>query len=269
MKKTLIVTLLLLTLMISHVHSHPAFRPYTAGSNGPDVGFNIYGGALGGFVRVKDFKQFAESYNAFYGPGGQNILEGELGTFKLGTGYEIGASLRFGYLLISYSFVQLESHVEVGIQGGNKRHFTHVLQIPANIGFGYAGRYFYCQFKSGFATPVIECGYEYTDGTISYGRERALNGIYRGTCFSYGLDMEGRLPIGKFFALRAGVSFMAFSTGNYRDYHSNKSFMGYPDQLPIDYGTWQANPAGYDSNNYVRARGITFFAYGGVSIGIN
>lgn len=249
-----------------------AFQRVSASDN-EFFGVYFFGGYGLGMMRVGPFKEFAESYNSFYGPSGQNILDSEIKPFRTCAGYVFGGGIHIGPMSFNISYVKMESSTSVDIKGGNKRVFTHAMRIPARIGIGFDNKFVMAEFTTGFASPYLKVGYQYYDGRISYGRDRSLNGIYKTTAFTFGVNVMGKLPFAKIFALSAGLAVDGFWGFEYQDTNWNKIFWmgspGYSQYMPTDVNEWSNNPSAYPMDKAMKSKGFSAYAYGGLTIQIN
>lgn len=251
--------------------AYPGLHYRSSSSEFSSYGVYFYGGYGFGMTRLGSFKDFADSYNSYYGTSGQDILDSELKPFRTCSGYMFGGGIRIGPMCFSMSYVQMKSVTEVDIKGGNKRVFTYGMRIPARIGIGFCIPYVIAEFTTGFGTPYLMAGYQYTDGTISYGRERSLNGIYKTVGFTFGANVAGKFPIAKIFALTAGFAVDGLWGFGFEDVNWNKIFHysgSYSQYFPTDIEEWNTNPGSYPRENAAQANGFSLYIWGGLTIQI-
>lgn len=268
-----VLTLLFSFIMCSTVLAQsalPEVPPIRSFDDEHDVGPYFYGGYSYGMMRVKEFKTFAASYNSFYGPGGQNILDSDLESFRSCRGYIFGGGIHIGPMILGVSTAHLVSTTEVDIKGGNKRVFTHVMRIPAKMDIGFGNKYISGTFSTGFGSPYLMVGYQYNDGPISYGGERSLNGIFKSTCITYGVNIAGKIPFAKIFALTIGFSFDAYRGFEYEDVNWNKIFWlgspSYSQYMPTDVAEFSNSPSAYPLEKAMKSRGYNLYVYGGLTL---
>lgn len=233
----------------------------------------LYGGLHYGTFSNKSFTEFKNSYNAYYSTRG---IVKELNTFKTGQGYQFGAivnispELGFSYSIFNYtgkSFAQFD----IG-----KRHFDQKVIAPILIGFHIGGSKISFVTKLGIANTAITSYYEYEDGTISYGKDKTLNGIYKSWGFMTEFYFEYRvLQIDKLrTVLMVGGGFSKqYKFGFAQDWNDPRRFDiadDYPDGLPLDYEQYQNDVANFEiyKGEYTKAMMNSFNAYVQLRIGL-
>lgn len=225
---------------------------------------SFYGGGAAGFLIHSSFGNFVDSYNLYNGSSGVNILEDELKNFGTAYGYRYGIRMVLPVGIgFSFNYERMYSHTSVGIKTNYRRHFKHITNTPT-LGFVFQKENLRFQYNIGFCTPIIECSYEYPDGTISTGKERLLNGIYKGFSACMNFELAFRKSLGNHLHAEAGAQLTLFGMGTYTEsnwerslvYASNYGFI-YPTALPTDYASYASVPWDqYNEENVVKANAI-------------
>lgn len=241
--------------------SRPFLRP--AGGD-VESGFTFYFGGAAAFLLHPSFGEFTDGYNSYYGASGLNILDKELKNFGGAYGYRFGmqyhSKMKIGF---SVNYEQLVSRTSADITGGGKQHFTHVVR-SSSLGVSTLLNHFRFDFKLGIAAPVIESSYEYADGTISFGREQLLNGIYTGFSFYLGGEFAARFILTPRIALEGGVAISGNFMGYYEEsnwrkgevYVQNYGFV-YPNRLPTDFDSYTTvSWDNYDDKKAVKSTAV-------------
>jgi hypothetical protein len=215
---------------------------------------DIYGGANFGTFRNKSFNTFAESYNTYLNAIGTELIK-ELKPFGTCRGYNAGIAI---YPLpvgigFSYNINHFRSHSFAELSSG-KRHVEQIVNSPFNFGFPIKAGPIVFHPKFGVTRSDFKVYMEYSDGNISYGGEKLLNGVYHGFGFIGDFSIEFDLapedsPIALSFggSITAGKAIYENSSGNWA-----RTFTPtyYPDGLPLDYTQWQTTTATINYTDY-------------------
>ncbi|MCK6638884.1 MAG: hypothetical protein L6Q81_02275 [Bacteroidia bacterium] len=261
-KKSLILFAVLLLSITVH-----AIKPKRFLAGGDDIKaskLSIYGGGATSLMIHGSFGDFVDSYNSYNGSSGVNILEEDLKNFRFAYGYRYGVRLILPMGVgFSFNYERLYSHTSVGIKTDNRRHFRHITNTPT-MGFILDKPKFRFQYNIGFCLPIIESYYEYPDGTISTGKERLLNGVYKGVSACMNFEIAYKKTLSDHLQLEAGAQLNMFAMGEYIEsnwerslvYVSNYGFV-YPTALPTDYAAYSSTSWDkYNEENTVKAKAI-------------
>ena len=232
----------------------------------------IYGGPLYGFYGNKSFNQFATSYNTYLTTNNVGISK-ELKPFNTARGYNfgVGAFITEG-LGFSFGFVHFASSTKAEFTDGSSRHFTNTINTPLTFGMMFKGGPVTFHPKFGFAKALIESYYEYPDGTISYGKDKILNGVFTTWDFFGELNLSIDLISTDFLLVDIGASAygMPSKRNTYTDWNWGKSlnYTGtYPTGLPIDYVEWSnAGLGNYDVEKYVHPKSHFYYVFANVKL---
>ena len=226
-------------------------------------GFVLYGGPLYGNYSNKYFNQFVDSYNNYSSGSG---LTRSLSPWGSAIGYDVGASF---YLIknlgFSFGFTGFSATSVAEFNDGSKRHFKNSVFSPLIFGIPMRIWRFNIHPKMGFAKCLLESYYEYPDGTISYGKDKLLNGVYTTFDFCGEITLSFDILDLDHLKLEAGVSAfgMPGKVETYQDWDWGRSLdvNGYPDGLPLDYAAWNSDPFSYDVTAYVHPRAKFYYAF--------
>ena len=208
--------------------------------------YGVYFAYLGGTLSNKSFEQFAASYTDYQASTG-TVIKGMSG-FGYASGYQLGVKIFF----VSLNYLNIQATGTCEFSNG-KRHFRNSMFTPLNIGFPLSllKNRFSFHPKIGVANSRIEAYFEYPDGTISYGNETLMSGIFHTPIFSYyfGLDVAYKQKITPSHYLELGFSLNAM-TGKksfYQDFSHGRVYSidaNYNDQLPLDVAAY------FNTNSY-------------------
>ncbi|HEY6162988.1 MAG TPA: hypothetical protein VI112_17285 [Bacteroidia bacterium] len=226
-------------------------------------GFVLYGGPLYGNYSNKYFNQFAESYNNYNAGSG---VKTPLKPWGSALGYDIGAAF---YLVkgvgFSLGFLGYSAHSVAEFNDGGKRHFKNSVFSPFIFGIPIHFWRISIHPKMGLANCVIDSYYEYPDGTISYGKDKLLNGVYKTFDFCGEITFSVDVITLEHLKLEVGVSAFGMpgkvETYDDGDWGRNLDINGYPEGLPLDYGAWNSDPFSYDVTAYVHPRSKIYYAF--------
>ncbi len=235
--------------------------------------FELYGGIHYGTFGNKSFTGFKDSYNAYYSSRG--IIK-ELNTFKTGQGYQFGGvvnlspELGFSYSVFNYTGKAV-AQFDIG-----KRHFEQKVKAPILLGFHIGGSKLSFVTKLGIANTAITSYYEYEDGTLSYGKDKTLNGIYISWGFMTEFYFEYRVfqieKLHTLFVVGGGFS-KQYKFGFAQDWNDPRRFDlagPYPDGLPLDFEQYQNDVANFEiyKGEYTQAMMNSFNVYVQLRIGL-
>lgn len=259
-----LITLFAVLLLSLTVHASKPKKFFPGGDDLKASKLSFYGGGAASMMIHSSFGDFVKSYNAYNGSSGVNILEEDLKNFRFAYGYRYGVRLVLPMGIgFSFNYERLYSHTSVGIKTDNRRHFRHITNTPT-MGFIFDKSKFRFQYNIGFCLPIIESSYEYPDGTISTGKERLLNGIYKGFSACMNFELAYKKPLGDHLQFEAGAQLTMFGMGEYTEsnwersivYVSNYGYV-YPTALPTDYASYSSTSWDqYNEENIVKANAI-------------
>lgn len=157
------------------------FSPISHAQLGLEAGFRI------GPVHGKTFSQFADTYSGYW----STLLEKPIKGLGMTNGWAAGIDYEISGVYSSLRISKVSAHESAKFISGGQRHFDFSQFLTTfTTGFGMQKEEGSFHVGVGFAlgTDRIETYYEYADGTISYGHDKTLNGIYQGMHFSYLAD---------------------------------------------------------------------------------
>lgn len=236
--------------------------------------FELFGGVVAGRVNLKSFDAFVSSYNE-----ANNVqLDDELGDLGLSTGWQAGFAIHLTRSIgLSLSYMKQNAACSAALDDGSMRHFKHTFYTPLNLGVPITVGVVEIQPRLGFSQAHFQSWTEYEDGTISFGKERLLNGNYRTYGLFGGIDLAVRIPLGRIFRLAVGGSFQGVSGADYTDPNWARSLdvqTFHPDYLPTDYALWldlaaQNDLPSYDVEDAVKFKGTYYYGFASLVIDFN
>lgn len=236
--------------------------------------FELFGGAVAGRVNLKSFDAFVTSYNE----ANRSQLDDELDDLGLSTGWQAGVAVHLTDAIgLSFSFMKQNATCSAALDDGTLRHFKHTFYTPLNLGIPITVGVVEIQPRLGFSQAHFRSWTEYEDGTISFGKERLLNGNYRTYGLFGGIDLAVRIPLGKVFRLAVGGSFQGVSGSDYTDPNWARALdvqTFHPDYLPTDYALWldlaaQNELPSYDVEEAVKFKGTYYYGFASLVINFN
>lgn len=155
---------------------------------------------LGGGIIHNSSRTF-NGWRDYYSENNSELLSRKMSGFRPGFAYTISANLVISPRDIGYyyayrytrGFTNAQANFEDGTSRQMRLHkFSHYLPIGlgkfhAEDKANYSG-FFFC-IPVGISTYHLESAYIYQDGTRSLGKDKELNGVYRGSEVKIGLDM--------------------------------------------------------------------------------
>lgn len=239
------------------------------------IAFEFYGGPSFGTFKSKSFNTFASSYNTANTSSG---LTKEMKPLRFGSGYQFGAAIWLrGEVGLSTDVHHVSARTSAEFADGTKRLIHYYETVPVDFGVVF-GKIDHFKFRlhAGLANEGIESGTEYPDGTVSYGKDRALNGVMRAFGFYGGLDFSAKIRLTDFAALELGLSFDGVAGKNelFNDWNWGKSLdlSMPPTGLPLDVNAFFADRAAgtidYPIDGYVNASNHMFQVFANLNFTI-
>lgn len=186
-------------------------------SFGQEPSFQFFTGFTGYNMHNKSMKTSLESYADYWKSHGESpVIKGEkfAREYNFGFFYTGKKGRVFGY---SYSDLTYEPTIQLSV--GTRHFLTKYRGSTLYIGHKYPNNV--CvRFGVGTRTTSIRSGYEYLNGTLSYGSDKSLNGIYACPVNSWVFSLEASKQFNffKVFALEIGASVARFGGSmSYRD----------------------------------------------------
>lgn len=239
----------------------PAFWAIAGGLNQEAVG-GFYAGYNVSSSKHKTFESFRTSYNL----ANKGSMSKELQPWGLGIGGKtLGGFIRIKYFGGEINYTTVRNNNVAEFINGEKRHFDMKQSwVCSGIWLGPDFGKFYLMADIGFGggKALINCYYEYNDGTKSYGQETLLSGQYTS------ISLAGYYGVRAGFTLghpRLMLTMQAIRFGS--GFDNNRTSLGdiadagslspteYPSGLPLDYVAYLNRTSNYDygSDNYVKA----------------
>lgn len=156
-------------------------------------------GYMGWFSSSKDLNAFFTSYNASQGTALKTGFKSNSGFM---TGFKIMGGGRFeytnGYLELGIGGSRMFASQNVAtFRNGDSRILDITgKEVGLDVGFGWGKKVtFGFLFNLGYQNMYIRTGYQYANGSLSYGNSHILNGNYNGDrlCLFSGISMQFRL----------------------------------------------------------------------------
>jgi len=228
--------------------------------------FTLWAGPQIGVLNMPDFDTFAESFNRV----NKNELASELEGFGITYGFQVGATYMLSKSIgFHLSYRHHRTSVSADFTDGSTRRFQHDLFTPLNGGLLVRIKRIDIQPRLGFCEAYIRSSTEYADGTVSFGTERRLNGVYRTFGLFAGLDISGRITLSDRMQLGIGAGWCAVSGSDYTEPNVSRTVdteTVYPIGLPTDWQRWldvvAANELpSYDTDAYVHLKGSWYYAF--------
>ncbi|MBU0486932.1 MAG: hypothetical protein KKA07_09080 [Bacteroidetes bacterium] len=224
------------------------------------LGFSA--GLRTGFVNSPDFRTFANSYNQVM----VDDISKKLGGFSPSFGWTINADFRISSLFTGMRLNRIGGgKAIVEYKNTSKRHFLfhqNLFVAETGVGFGEGGSLVAITAGLVVGTDYIESYFEYPDGTISYGKDKLLNGVYQDSHFGYLVCLHLGIPIGETISAYCNAEYLFGGAGGSSkstldDAHNDKKMDGafsWAEGLPLDYEEYLLNDPNfeYDVEKYVR-----------------
>jgi hypothetical protein len=204
--------------------------------SGP-IGLSFSIGPTTGYTLHSSFNKFRQSYNEV----NKDNLSKAVGKFSPEYGYKFLARFNMETVtfFVGYSWTQAQSHGEL-FNGKTERIFRRTHRMPLyggaglRLGNGGSVELFSCGGRS-----EIRTGYKYSDGTVSYGQDKFLNGTYTAFSGFFGVAYEQSLK-GKLENISWRAEFMLplLPKGVQRSFTDwtwpRTGLAGYPTELSTD-----------------------------------
>lgn len=155
---------------------------------------------IGGGIIHNSSKSF-NGWRDYYNTNNSELLKRKMSGFRPGFAYTLSANLviaprDLGYYY-AYRYTRGFTNSQAKFEDGTMRQLRlHKVSHYLPIGLGkfhakdkadYAG--FFFSIPVGFSSYQLESAYIYHDGTRSLGKDKELNGVYRGSEAKIGLDL--------------------------------------------------------------------------------
>lgn len=203
-------------------------------------GFSV--GYRGGMMRSKTFSQFRDGYNELYKAQSEKGLSG----FGLGSGYALNGDINANGFVAALRFSHYQTKDRIRFNSGGERTFKlEETYFTMAMGGGIQAKRAHFNLTLGMIVGrnEIEGSYQYTNGMVSYGGERTLNGIYKTMRVGGSARME--------------FSFLFFYFGTEYIFGSNKSKLNdnlRTDGIPTNYPAWLSQPSwDYGDDDFIQA----------------
>lgn len=196
-----------------------------------------------GYAVQPSFRKFSKSYNTYF----DTTSSGEKMTSKLGSlSHLFGGMLTARFYLndklsVIFGYQQLRSRTYSEFDSKERRIFKYRIGSPIMGGAGFKageGGVFDVVFM--FSNVEMQSYYKYSDGSISYGTEKRLNGIYNTQQFVIDLAYSKRF---KKFPLLFRIDAQLAALGNLAVYRESN----YPRALQISVNNLDELPENYTS----------------------
>jgi hypothetical protein len=252
MKKLFFISIVsVLFLFQNKLQAQVALLPYA------QVGYGFW------FSKSKDITSFLNSYNAVQGTSLSSGFKDKTGLL---TGFKgaLGVRLKFnkGYLDMALTGSQLKAKQNSAtFKSGDRR----ILDLYCNdygfdFGFGWGNRAtFGFVFNMCVQNAYVRTGFEYANGTVSYGNSHNLNGVYHGNRLGLFSGINVQVPVLSFASI--GVDLGWYGTMlpadkfTYSDLAEHKAVISY---LPRDYGVTLSDPYTTENDAVNDLKGLRF-----------
>lgn len=253
--------------------------PFAANAGGLTGGAGFYGGYNSSFSKHATFDQFRTTYSTYNGLGSNQLEELKGWGFHPG-GFTIGGHARGKFFGADINYTKVKNRTIAEFANGEKRHFD-LKQSWICTGFevGPSAERFYFTIEGGigFGRALINCYYEYNDGTLSYGQETLLSGTYSSISISPYYGVRSGIGVTKQLMLVLQATHFGSGFDNNRTVMDDIADAGqlsptsYPSGLPLDYGAYVNSSSNYDygTDNYVKADLKTWKFTVGIEYNIN
>jgi hypothetical protein len=229
---------------------------------GLTAGFGVYAGYNASVSKHATFDQFCTTYSAYNQPGRNIKEEMKPWGFAMG-GMTIGVQARSKFFGADINYTSVKNSTVAEFINGEKRHFD-LKQSWVCTGFslGPNSKHFFLIAEGGigFGDALINCYYEYNDGTKSYGQETLLSSEYHSISIAPYYGGKLGITVGKFTVFGQATHFGSGFDNNrtVMDDIADAGSLGpseYPGGLPLDYGAYVNSTSNYDygTENYVKA----------------
>ncbi len=211
---------------------------------------DFYGGYT--FVSFKHptFDQFVETYNA---ANSADLIK-PLTRFGTATGFEVGGQYRLFGIFGNVSYEQISSSVSAELKLNESRNFdfkNHFFIVEFGFSLGDERFSIIPNIGLNAGRETIDCYYIYRDGTISYGQDTRMSGVYSS------LALKGDYGLKLHIGLKQGVGILAninyIPKGNLAKFqledHSSVKSLGLgmtSSGIPTDYQLFLQTANNYD-----------------------
>lgn len=215
------------------------------------------------FSKSKDLTSFLNSYNNVQGSSLSNGFKDKTGLLN-GFKGAIGIRLKFSssYIDMALTASQLKAKQNrATFKSGDSR----ILDLYCNdygfdFGFGWGEKAtFGFIFNIGVQNAYVRTGFEYANGTTSYGSSHNLNGVYHGNRLSLFSGINIQVPIVSFVSVGVNAGWygtmLPADKFTYSDLAEHKAVISY---LPRDYGVTLSDPYTTENDAVNDLKGLRF-----------
>lgn len=245
------MAVIFLGLFLDKTFAQSYFEPYV------QVGYS------GWFSKSKDLNAFFTSYNSSQATAlnkGFKDNSGYMSGFKIIGGGRVSSSNGYFEMGLGGSNLYAKQNVATFRNGDSRILDITCKEVGLDFGFGWGNKAtFGFLFNIGYQNLYLRTGYQYANGTLSYGNSHILNGNYNGDrlCLFSGIALQFNV---------ATYTWLTFDAGWYGTMLPNDKFT-YDDVVdhkegnsllyfPKDYGVALADPFSVDNNAINNLRGF-------------
>lgn len=236
-----------------------------------DAYVNLWGGGLAGGISLPSFGEFRTSFDRV----NAGFATGKFEDLSMTRGWQVGLSVMLNeHLGVSLSYMTHRSSTTVSFTDGSSRTMQHDLYTPLTGGIHIIAGPVVIHPRFGYCTAQMRSWTEYPDGTVSYGNERLLNGMFRTYGLFAGSDLGLRIKFSEAFGMVIGGGWYAVSGSDYDEPNTARIMDTepvYPISIPTQWDRWlelrDANDlTSYDVNDVVKLKGSWYHLYVNLSI---
>jgi hypothetical protein len=214
--------------------------------------FLIYTGPIAGNFHNAGFNSFARSFDKE----NSALLDKQMRGFNFSGGFSAVVACGSDEVKMTAAYLRYFSSARAVFKSGEQLRCNQETSTPINFGVivYLSDDLFQVGANLGMAMSHINIGLKYKDGTLSYGPDYFLSGVYNTIGSYYSVNCGIKLKEKKNFSLRLNASFNwtvgLKQTREYEDYSWGKSVNLYTCFIPIDYGKYIHGQLGV--HEYVR-----------------